>query len=145
MSTVHKPLFFKTTDLHTLYKKISKNILNSYKSKKSIRICRQLKYYQFRIRSETSILLEITLNAFKCLTASFPTEILISAIAPLSFISVSILCELPILRDTYILLSSQEAEAFSSSLRDRFTNLEAHSSKRLNTLSVIILVCLGNA
>ena len=54
--TVHKLLFFKTTDIYTLDKKIWINILSSYESKKKIWICRQLKYYQLRIRSEIGIL-----------------------------------------------------------------------------------------
>ena len=49
--------------------------------KKIIWICRQLKYYQLRIRSEIGISLEITLNAFKYLTVPLSTEILILAIA----------------------------------------------------------------
>ena len=36
ISNFHKLLFFKTTDLYTLDKKIWKNILNSYESKKYI-------------------------------------------------------------------------------------------------------------
>ena len=35
ISTVHKLLFFETTDLYTLDKKIWKNILSSYESKKA--------------------------------------------------------------------------------------------------------------
>ena len=34
MSTVHKLLFFKTTDLYTLGTKILKNMLSSYESKR---------------------------------------------------------------------------------------------------------------
>ena len=73
--------------------------------------------------------LEIILNAFKCLTVSFSTGILILAIAPLSLISVSILYELAMLPDVYIVLSPQEEEVHSSSGGDRCTNLEAYSSK----------------
>ena len=36
ISTVHKQLLFKTTDLYTLDKKIWKNILSSYESEKKI-------------------------------------------------------------------------------------------------------------
>ena len=36
ISTVHKLLFFKTTDLYTLHAKIWKNILSSYESFKKI-------------------------------------------------------------------------------------------------------------
>ena len=42
-------------------------------------------------------------------------QILILAIAPLSFISVSILCEFAMLPDVYILLSPKEEEVDSSS------------------------------
>ena len=48
------------------------------------------------------------------------------------------------LLDVYILLSPQEEEVHSSSCGNRCTHLAAHSSKRLNLLSAIILVCLGN-
>ena len=65
------------------------------------------------------------------------------AIVPLSFISVCILCEFAMLLDVYILLSPQEEEVHSSSCGNRCTHLAAHSSKRLNPLSVIILVCLA--
>ena len=54
------------------------------------------------------------------------------------------LCEFAMLLDVYILLSPQEEEVHSSSCGNRCTHLAAHSSKRLNPLSVIILVCLGN-
>ena len=65
-------------------------------------------------------------------------------IVPLSFILVSIFCEFDMLLDVYILLSPQEEEVHSSSSGNRCTHLAAHSSKRLNPLSFIILVCLGN-
>ena len=71
-------------------------------------------------------------------------KIIILAIAPLSFISVSIFCEFAMMPDVYILLSCQEEEVHSFSGEDICTHLEAHSSKRLNSLSVIMLVCLGN-
>ena len=83
----------------------------------------------------------IILNAFN---VSLSTQILILAILPLLFISVSIFCEFAMLPDVYILLSPQEEEVHSSSWGNRCTHLAAHSSKRLNPLSVIILVCLGN-
>ena len=89
-------------------------------------------------------MLQMILNAFKCLTVSLSTKILFSAIAPLSFISGVILCKLAMLPDVYILLSPQEEEVHFSSRGDRCTHLEAHSSKTLNTLPVIILVCLVN-
>ena len=106
------------------------------KVKKNIWICKQQKYYQLRIRSEVCISLEIILNDFKCLTVSLSTEILILAIAPLSLISVSILCELAMLPDVDIVLSPQEEELYSSSREDRCTFIK--------TLSIIILACLGN-
>ena len=112
------------------------------KVKKNIWICRQLKY-QLKI-SEIGISLEIILNTFKRLAVSLSTEILILGIAPLSLISVSILCELAMRPDVYILLFPQEEEVHSSSRGNRCTHLEAYSSKRLNTLSIIILVYLGN-
>ena len=77
ISTVHKLLFFKTTDLYTLDTKIWKNILSSFESKKNIWICRQLECYPLRIWSESDMSLEIILNVFKCLTVSLSTEILI--------------------------------------------------------------------
>ena len=138
ISTVLKLPFFKKNDLYILDTKIWKNFFRPYESKKNIWICRQLKYHQFRIRSEICILLEIILNAFKCLTVSLSTQILILAIATLSFISVSILFEFTTLLDVYILLSLQEEEVNSSSCGDRCTYLEAHLSKRLNPMSVII-------
>ena len=69
----------------------------------------------FRIRSEIGILLEIILNAFKRLTVSLSTEILILSIASLSFISVGSLSELAMLSDVYILQSSQEDKVHPSS------------------------------
>ena len=48
------------------------------------------------------------------------------------------------LLDVYILLSSQEEQVHSSSRWKKCTHLEAHSAKKLNLLSVIISVCLGN-
>ena len=96
------------------------------KVKKNIWICRQLKYYELRIRSEIGIWLEIILNAYKCLTISLSTEILILAMVPLSFTLVDINCELAMLPDMYILLSPQEEEVHSSSWGDRCTHLEAH-------------------
>ena len=85
ISTFHKLLFFKTSHPYTLDTKIWKNILDSYESKKSICLCRQLKYYQLRVRNETGISLEIILNVSKYLTVSLFTKILILSIVPLSF------------------------------------------------------------
>ena len=66
----------------------------------------------------------------------------------LFFTSVSIPCEFVMLPDVYILLSPQEEEVhFLMNVLpngNRCTNLAAHSSKRLNSLPVIILVCFGN-
>ena len=103
--------------------KIWKNILSSYESKKNIWICRQLKYYQLRIRSETDISLEIILNAFNWWTVSLSTEILILAMSSILLISVSILCELVMLPDVYISLSPQKEEVHSSSWDDRCLSL----------------------
>ena len=61
-----------------------------------------------------------------------------------AFISFSILCEFAMLRNVYILLTPLEKEVHSSSLGDRCTHLAAHSSERLNSLYVIVIVCLGN-
>ena len=60
----------------------------------------------------------------------------ILAVASLSFISVSILCDFPMLPDMYILLSSQEKEVHSFSWVDRCAHLATHPSKKS--------VCLGN-
>ena len=122
-------LYFKTTDLYTLDTKIWKNILHSYESKKNTWICRQLKYCRLRIRRQIVVSLEIIVNAFKRLTVSLSTEILILAIAPFSFILIGSFCELAVLPDMYILLSAQEKKVPTSSWGDRHTHLEAHSSK----------------
>ena len=58
--------------------------------------------------------------------------------------TVYLFSEYAMLLDLYVLLSLQEEEVLSSSYGNRCTHLAAHSSKRLNLLSVIILVCLGN-
>ena len=60
------------------------------------------------------------------------------ALAPLSFILVFILYKFAMLLDVYILLSPQEEEVHSSSCGNIFRHLAAHSSKRLDPLSVII-------
>ena len=85
ISTFHKLLFFKTSHPYTLGTKIWKNILGSYESKKIICLCRQLNYYQVRVRNETGISLEIILNVSKFLAVSLFTKILILSITPLSF------------------------------------------------------------
>ena len=61
-----------------------------------------------------------------------------------TFVSVSILCKFAMLPDVYILLSPQEEEVHSSSWGNRGKRLVAYSPKRLNPLSFILLVCLGN-
>ena len=77
ISTVHKLLLFKTTDLYTFDKKIWKNILSSYESEKKFWIRRKLKYHQIRIRSEISISLEIILIVFNVCKYHFPLKSLI--------------------------------------------------------------------
>ena len=62
---------------------------------------------------------------------SLSTQILILIIAPLSFISVSILCEYAMLPDVYILLSPQEEEVHWFSWGNRCTHLAALSSKKI--------------
>ena len=111
--------FSNQLTLYTLDTQIWKNILSSCESTKNIGICKQLKYYQLRIRSEVGISLEIILNGFKCLTVSLFVEILVLGIAPLLMISGSILCELVMLPDFYIVLSPQEEEVHSYSWGDR--------------------------
>ena len=119
--------FSNQLTLYTLYTKIWKNILSSCESKKIYLNTQITKNNQLRIRNEVGISLEIILNDFKCLTVSLSTEILILAIVLLSVISVSILCELAMLPDVYIVLSPQEEEMHSSSWGDRCTHLETHS------------------
>ena len=55
---------------------------------------------------------------------SLSTEILILANAPIFVISVSILCELDMLPEVYMLLYPREKEVRSSSWGDRCTHLE---------------------
>ena len=95
---------------YTLDTKTWKNLFSSYKSKKNIWMWWELKYYQLTVKSEIGILLEIILNAFKCLTVSLSTETFVLAMVQLLWISVSILCELAMLPDVYILLFPQEEE-----------------------------------
>ena len=139
MSIVHKLLFFKTTDLCTLDKKVWENVLSSYERKK-FWICRQLKYYQLRIKSEIGILLEIIRHAFKCLTVPLSTEILILTIALLSFISLSILWTCYAVR----------CVTFYCSLRKKTSTLlpegtDVHIWKHIyQPFTCIMLACLGN-
>ena len=75
---------------------------------------------------------------------SLSTEIFILAIGRLLFISNSILYEFVMLPDVNILQSPQEEECTLDSSGNRCSHLAVHSSKRLNTLSVIISVCFDN-
>ena len=127
ITTVHQILFFKTTDLYILDTKIWKNILSSYESKNLT--------WELRMRNEIFILLEIILNAFNVWQYLFTLKSKISYSATL-FTSVNILCEFAMLPDVYILSSPQEEEVHSSSGGDRCMQLVAHSSKRLNPLSL---------
>ena len=73
-----------------------------------------LKYNKHRTRSEVGILLEIILNAFKCLTVSSSAKIFTLAIAPLLFIySFYILFIHAMLPGLYILLFPQAEEVHS--------------------------------
>ena len=89
--------FEKTFDLENKLKHLSEYI------------CRQLKYHQHRIRSETGMSLEIILDVFKWPIVSLvPLKILILAIAPHFFILVGILCEFTIVLGVYILLPQKD-------------------------------------
>ena len=79
ISLVHKLSFLKTADLnvHLGHKDSKTHFALMWKLKKEIWICRQPKYHQLRMKSEICISLEIILNAFKCLTVSLSTQILI--------------------------------------------------------------------
>ena len=82
------------------------------------------------------------MNAFKCSTVLLSTQILIFAIAPISFISFSILCEFAMLPDVYTLLSPQEEEMHSSSWGGQIANSkmlvckDVYSVKSLKTYTV---------
>ena len=65
-------------------------------------LSRQLKPHQLRIRRENFISIEIILNVFNALPVSLSTQILILAMGPLLFISVSILWEFSIYICKYI-------------------------------------------
>ena len=97
-----------------------------------------------RIRSETFILLEIILNVFNVWQYHFRIKILILAIVTLLFISVCILCEFAILLDVYILLSLRKKRCTILLYEQMYIAGSTFIKKRLNPLSVIILVCLGN-
>ena len=97
------------------------------------------------IRSEIGILLEIILNAFKCLTVSLSTEILILAIVQVSLILVSILCELAMLPDVYIYYPLKKNRSTLLPEGKMYTSGSTFIKKiEPFTLSVIILVCLVN-
>ena len=77
-----------------------KNILSPYESKKIFEYAdNENIIYQLRIRDEICILLKIIQNSFKCFTVSLPLKSL------LWLISASILCELAMLLNVYILLT----------------------------------------
>ena len=86
-------------------------------------ICRQLKHHQFRIRikiiAKIFILLEIILGAFNFWHYHFPLKSLF---------------QYPLRKKRCTL----------DSWGKRCTHLTAHSSWRIHSSSVIILVCLGN-
>ena len=68
-----KQLFLKKklTFASLCHKDFKKHLfINQTLKNSSEYICRQLKQHQYKTRSKTSILLEITLNSFKCLTVS---------------------------------------------------------------------------
>ena len=70
-------------------------------------ICRQLKWHQHKIRSRSSISLEITLS----LSVSFipcSTKILTLATAPFLFILIGVFCKFAMVPSVHILLSYQE-------------------------------------
>ena len=145
--TVLKLLFFKSTDLYTMDTKIWLHVLSSWKQllkELSKYIFRELNYHQHKIRREISISVEIITNTFKCLTASFSVKTFTLAIASLFIILVSILCKFALVADVFILLLNQEEKVHSSFWRDRCAHLAAHSWKRLNSLSAIILVGLDD-
>ena len=129
ISIVPKLLFFKTTALY-----MHTYSLNMQTTKKSSTWDKKWNFH-FAINYS---------KCLQCLTVSLSTQILILVIMPLSLSSVNILCELAMLPDMYILLFPQEEEVHCSSWGNKCTHMAAHSSKRLNLLTVIILVCISN-
>ena len=67
----------------------------------------------------------------------------IATLVYISLVYISTLCESSMQPGVYILLFRQEGRGALFFLRDRCTHLAAHSSKRLNSLSVILLVCIA--
>ena len=100
--------------------------------------------YTYSLDMQTTKTSSIRIRSEKFNVWQYYFQILIWAIALLSFISVSILCEFAILPDVYILLYPQEEKVVSSSWGNKCTDLAAHSSKILNPLPVVILAGLGN-
>ena len=141
---IHKILFFKTSDRYTSDTKgfffFKKTFLaHESKSEENSLNTSADNYHQHRTWDESDILPKIILNVFKCLPVSFPTKIITLAIAPLSFISVNILCKFATLSDVRILVSPQEEKVHSFSERT-----DLHIWLRKHPLPIIILVCLGN-
>ena len=133
----HQVLFFKTTDDIKIWKNVfsSYEIWNNHLNVQTTKISStEKKKWNFHFSRNYS-------KCFHCLTESLSTQILILAIAPLLFISVSVLSEFTILPDVYILPSPQ---VHSSSWGDRCTHVAVHSSKRWNPLSFIRYEYLGN-
>ena len=72
------------------------------------------------------------------------TQIVNVTIVPLSFISVSIHCEFAMLPDVYILLILKKKRCtLLPEWGQIYTSGSTFIKKKLNPLSVIILVCLG--
>ena len=115
--------------------KISINFFSEY-------IRGQLKYYQHRIRSEIGILLEIILNDVKYLIVSPSIKIFALAIAPLSFIyNYHSLWICYTARYVHFTVPLERRSAFVFLSGQVYTS-GSTPSKRLNSLSDIILVCL---
>ena len=70
------------------------------------------------------------------------TNILTLAIAPFLFFLVSVICEFAMVPGVYILLSPQEEEVhYSSWAGHKCTHSAVHSSKKIKSLSDIMLLC----
>ena len=126
-----------------LSQRFQKQLLIKALKKFSEYICRQLKWHQHKIRSRSSISLEITLS----LNVSFipcSTKILTLATAPFLFILIGVFCKFAMVPSVHILLSYQEKEVHYSTWRKRCTQSAAHSSKRFEPLSATILLWQGH-
>ena len=126
-----------------LSQRFQKQLLIKALKKFSEYICRQLKWHQHKIRSRSSISLEITLS----LNVSFipcSTKILTLATAPFLFILIGVFCKFAMVPSVHILLSYQEKEVHYSTGRKRCTQSAAHSSKRFEPLSATILLWQGH-